>query len=529
MSIVGDSTLSGRASSPLGGTTPQEGLVVGRHYVLHRKIGNGGMAMVHLGWLTAPADFARVVAIKSLLPQHALDEDFVDCLRDEARINACLSHPNIVQVFDVVGQGREMLIIMEYVDGVPLNGLVQDANEKGLHLPLDVVSGILAPALHALHVVHEATDEQGKPIGIVHRDFTPPNIMVTREGHSKLLDLGIAKSRIQEHVTSPGRFFGKLGYCSPEQIRTGQVDRRTDVFAAGVVLWEMLTGRHLFHHPESAEQTMRAVLGEPIPPPSSVNPKVPKKLDEIVLRATQRAPERRFANARDLALALEKAVDPARPSSIAECLEMVSARRLSRNSRMLDRTRRCMARSRSGGEPVTDHDEESTVRHRMPSAPKPPTVPAAPSKPAWRWLPQVKNLALGALVLAFATGGSFGRWLFTPLHAASPPPAAPLPATEPRHFAPEIVPLPSPPPEPEPSPEILPELVVAPPPAEDPNHEEVVLLHIDRAPSPVSKPRKHRSAASRPRVVQQSSGQPDCNPPTYLGEDGIRLFKIECL
>jgi serine/threonine-protein kinase len=489
------------------------------------------MATVYLGWLAAPADFTRVVAIKTLLPRLAFDEHFVSCFQDEARLNACLSHPNIVQVFDVVGQGRELLIVMEYVDGVPLNGLVQDANAQGLRLPLPIVAGVLAPALHALHALHEATDDQGKAIGIVHRDFTPPNIMVTREGYSKLLDLGVAKARIHEHVTLPGKFAGKLGYCSPEQIRTGDVDRRTDVFAAGIVLWELLTGKHLFHHPESENETIRCVLQQPIPAPSSVNPDVPKALDEVVLRATRRAPECRFATARELAFALEAAIDPARPPVIADWLAGVCAHRLAKLSRRLERTRRCMARTRVGAVLAESSTEKATVRQPRPTAAITRPVQNTGAQPGSRFAHRLKSLALGAIVLALATGGTFGRRLLSQPATPSTRPAPTPQAAQVRRPSPEIVLLPSPPPAPIPSLEIPPAPVVAAVPEEKQNPETPARARVQltkaRALSP--KPRRPRAPPPRTPVVRQLASQPDCNPPTYLGEDGIRYFKLECL
>ncbi|HEY5958626.1 MAG TPA: serine/threonine-protein kinase, partial [Polyangiaceae bacterium] len=288
--------------------------VIGR-YTLHARIASGGMASVYLGSLAGVADFSRLVAIKRMHPQFAADPEFSERFRDEARLTARLLHPNIVQSLDVVQLGGELLLIMEYVDGVTLNSVCHDASASGLHIPLKVVSGILVPVLHGLHAAHAATDDEGHPLGIVHRDFSPQNIIIGRDGHTKILDFGIAKARTHHHVTVAGQFSGKFGYLSPEQINGKEVDQRTDVFAAGVVLWELLTCKRLFREPGLSEgATVERVLNMEIPRPSQFNSEVDDRLDQIVLRALQREPSRRFATAHELAVELEAVHPIASPS-----------------------------------------------------------------------------------------------------------------------------------------------------------------------------------------------------------------------
>ena len=519
MTNLVDSTFPGRAKRSLGSTATQSGVVIGRYYGLHAKIGVGGMASVHLGWLAGAADFSRVVAIKRMHPLFAADEHFAVRFRDEARLSARLSHPNIVQVFDVVERNRELLIIMEYVHGVSLGNLARDAKEGGLRLPPSVIAGVLVPTLHGLHAAHEATDDDGHPIGIVHRDFSPQNIMVSCDGHSKILDFGVAKATTHLHVTSIGKFSGKLGYCAPEQAGAGVMDRRTDVFAAGIVLWEMLTAERLFHAPGITDvEAFGRVLSLPIPPPSSINPEVPSRVDEIVLHALQRKPENRFASARELASELEAAVDIASPSTIAQWVESACAKRMARLNWLLDSTRRRMARAQPGLAGPGALPEEGMPAESL-SAPDVPTPVTASKRPArWAEVTWVK-LALAVVLVVVASGISFRSTLFGSAHEALTVPTVSSPP--PAHHLPEVFPVPAPP------------GAGADPPALPQPSEPLAgpaEFHTRRPRIRASRPR-HETGKPRPRQTASAKGlaQPNCNPPTYLDADGIRVFKDECL
>jgi eukaryotic-like serine/threonine-protein kinase len=309
--------------------------VIGR-YILGAQIGVGGMASVHLGWLTGAADFSRVVAIKRMHPHLVFDVERAARFRDEARLSARLLHPNIVQVLDVVESKQELLIVMELVHGVSLRSMLEDAKASGCRLPTNIIAGILVPALHGLHAAHEATDERGQLLGLVHRDVSPSNIMVSADGHAKILDFGVAKARTHDHITSAGLISGKYGYFAPEQVRNGSLDRRTDVFAAGTVLWEMLTGERLFCDPGiDVAPSFDRLLHAPICAPSTFHHELPKHLDEIVLRALERSPERRYGSARALAQDLEATLEVASPPTIAAYLECLCGKRLASLSRAL--------------------------------------------------------------------------------------------------------------------------------------------------------------------------------------------------
>lgn len=515
-----DATLAGRATPTPGRVATHGTLVYGRYYGLHAKIGMGGMASVYLGWLSGDADFSRVVAIKRLHPQYALDEHFAARFRDEARLSARLCHPNIVQVFDVVERNRELLIIMEYVHGVSLASLVRDGQADGLRIPPSVIAGVLVPALYGLHAAHDATDDAGKPIGIVHRDFSPQNIMVSGEGHSKILDFGVARARTHLHVTMAGKFSGKLGYCSPEQVGGGEMDRRTDVFAAGIVLWEMLTGERLFYAPGLADaETIGRIVTLPLRPPSSLNPHVPRRLDRIVLRALERRPEDRFSTARELASELEAAIDLASPSAIAECVNRACAKRMAKLTRILNGTRRRMAQAKldlAGTGALPEQTAAMTDSLGDPESPAPAAVEIGPlpsRRGPWARIAIAAALVLLLSVLVFRTTRS---------QSMSVLPAATAVSTAlPVRYAPQVSPVPEPlKPTAEASPPLQAVETIARP-TEGPGKRTTA--HAKKAHHATGKPHASRNAST------DGAQGPNCNPPTYLDADGIRVFKDGCL
>jgi serine/threonine protein kinase len=231
------------------------------------------MAAVHLGRLLGPAGFSKIVAIKRLHPQFAADPEFLSMLIDEARLASSINHPNVVSALDVVVEDDELLLIMEYVQGETLAQLVRLSRKSAAAPPRGVIQRILADALDGLHAAHTAS-VGGQPLNIVHRDVSPQNIMVGENGVARVLDFGIAKAESQSQITRPGHVKGKFSYLSPEQMRGLPVDPRTDVFAAGVVLWESLTGERLFST-HGLEKTVERVLSAPIPAPSSKNAAIP--------------------------------------------------------------------------------------------------------------------------------------------------------------------------------------------------------------------------------------------------------------
>lgn len=282
-------------------------------YVLYDRIASGGMAAVHLGRLVGPAGFARTVAVKRVHPELAEDRDAVAMLIEEARLAARLHHPNVAAALDVVIDGDGAYVIMEYVHGESLARLLRASKQKGPPKP-DVVASIVSGALRGLHAAHEARSERGEPLEIVHRDVSPQNILVGADGMSRLIDFGIAKARIHT-TTLDGRLKGKLSYLAPEQVRGGRATRRTDIYSAGVVLWEALTGRRLFDGDCPGAITEQILLGW-VEPPSKHVPELSDALEQVTMRALETEPSRRFATAEDMAAALELAAPPAAAADV---------------------------------------------------------------------------------------------------------------------------------------------------------------------------------------------------------------------
>lgn len=293
--------------------------LIGR-YQLYDEIASGGMATVHIGRLLGPIGFSRTVAIKRLHAQLAKDPEFVAAFLDEARLAARVRHPNVAATLDVVALSGEIFLVMEYVQGEPLSRLLRTLKRS---VPVDIALGIAAGMLAGLHAAHEARSERGQPLRIVHRDVSPQNVMVGVDGGVRVLDFGIAKASHRVQTTREGQLKGKLAYMAPEQVQMHEVDKRTDVFAAGVVIWEMLTGKRLFGGLEPAAIVANIVTGV-IAPPSHKAPDLPPALDAIVLKALARKPNDRFATSRDFAVALEGVMAAAPSRQIGEWVEQLA-------------------------------------------------------------------------------------------------------------------------------------------------------------------------------------------------------------
>ncbi len=299
---------------------------IGR-YLMFRAFALGGMASVHLGRLTGPAGFSRVVALKLLHPVYAAKREYYTMLLDEARLSSRIAHPNVVQTLDVVQDGAKLCIVMEYVHGVSLAGAINGVVKLRERVPPPIAASILVGVLHGLHAAHEARGEDGTPLGIVHRDISPQNIVVGVDGVARVLDFGVAKALRKEQVTREGHVKGKIAYMAPEQLSGAPVTRQADVRAAGVVLWETLACARLFDDENEARLIAR-VLGEEVPPPSRVAPDIPAGLDDVVLRATAFDKRARFGTAAEMAEALAAVVPPASPPEVAAWVERVAGDQL---------------------------------------------------------------------------------------------------------------------------------------------------------------------------------------------------------
>jgi eukaryotic-like serine/threonine-protein kinase len=301
---------------------------IGDRYVLYGTIAAGGMATVHWGRLQGPVGFSRTVAVKRLHAQFASDPEFVAMFLDEARLAARIQHPNVVSSLDVVATDEELFLVMEYVHGESLSRLLKSGPKNArVALPPRLAASVATGALFGLHAAHDAVDEQGNPLQIVHRDISPQNIMVGVDGISRVLDFGVAKAAGNSSHTRDGNLKGKLAYMSPEQLRATGVDRRTDVYAASIVLWEMLTGRRLVEGEDDVTLLARALEGN-IPWPSTIIQGIPPALEAVVMKGLSRDLGQRYQSARDMALAIEHAVPLASQREVGEWVQSVASKRL---------------------------------------------------------------------------------------------------------------------------------------------------------------------------------------------------------
>jgi len=302
--------------------------VVGR-YAVYDAIAAGGMATVHYGRLLGPVGFSRTVAIKRLHAQFARDPEFVSMFLDEARLAARIRHPNVVPTLDVVATEGELFLVMEYVPGESLARLVRTAAQLGQIVPPRIVMAIMCGVLRGLHAAHEATNERGEALGIVHRDVSPQNILVGIDGQARVLDFGVAKAAGRLQTTRDGQLKGKLAYMAPEQLRGKLVDRRTDIFSAATVLWEALTGRRLFRGDNEGAVITKILEGAVDPPSAAVPPEetddatraMLQAVDEITLKGLATRADDRYDTARAMAVALERVVPPAGVAEVSEWVE----------------------------------------------------------------------------------------------------------------------------------------------------------------------------------------------------------------
>jgi eukaryotic-like serine/threonine-protein kinase len=444
---------------------------IGR-YELHHELASGGMATVYLGRLKGAVGFARTVAIKQLHPQFAKQPEFTTMFIDEARIAARLAHPNIVATLDVVAESGELSLVMEYVEGESLDRLIK----AGGQAPLPIVSAIVSGLLEGLHAAHEAKSERGESLNVVHRDVSPQNVLVGVDGVARVLDFGIAKAADRLQTTQDGGLKGKVAYMAPEQLRLESVDRRTDVYAAGVVLWEALTGRRMFRatNPVSALSELLASVPEP---PSTANPNVSSELDAVVKTAIARDPAHRFSSAREFARALETAVPAASPRDVGSWVTRLARDALGQRGTLVS---------------AMQGQTQVTAAPAVPAPPDPggteaPVTNRTPPRPERRRIGYALAAVLGAVVagaVVFVLGKSNDAAL-VPLPAMSSTPSPELPAA----------PLPS-------SSSVTPTASVS-----------------ATAPKPVVQ--RKLEAPAKPRK--------NCNPPYVVDTAGIKTYKPGCL
>lgn len=342
------------ASSEFWGKGLELGQTLGR-YELLLPVAKGGMAQVWAARLKGTRGFRKLVAVKTILSDAIDDAQLEQMFLQEATLASQIQHPNVAATLDLGEENGLLYLVMEWVDGESIQYVMSRAAALG-GIPLPISVNLVGQACKGLHAAHETRDESGTLLGIVHRDISPQNILVSYSGTVQLVDFGIAKATAHApHVTEARQLKGKLSYMAPEQIRRQPLDRRTDIFALGTVLYYLVTGRHPFRGDNPAETLQRICFDDRLTPPSQLEPSCPERLQDAILKALAKRPSERFSTAHDLLSALEGAMPQALEGSfearVAQYLGTVLSDR---------RQERCAAlraaREQLG---VSDHDESS--------------------------------------------------------------------------------------------------------------------------------------------------------------------------
>ena len=442
---------------------------LGRFQIIGR-LATGGMAEVYLALSGELPGYRTLLVVKRILPHLASNRQFIGMFLDEARLAALLDHPNVVRIIEVGHDGEEYFLAMELVQGKPLSAVLRKATRERRPPSPALAAYIIAQAASGLGYAHALTDGDGRPLGVVHRDVSPQNVLLSFEGAVKLIDFGVARAFGRVAHTSPGGLKGKIEYMSPEQASAEEVDHRADVFALGVVLWEVLTGRRLYRR-ETELATMRAILDDPIPRPSEVAD-VPPELDAVVMRALRKRRDARFASAHEMAQALERfafsneGFSPLQVASYMKGLfaaEFLQWRKTATAAldMEVDRGERRPRIETPGAEPPTQGPtmalrpglstsgvragsevKSQTARSRGAQSQAPQTLPSSPSSPtspSTADRPSSKRDRLwvygGLIVLVAITG--YGAWMLTRSqgpgvpHDRPPPLAAPTAISSP--------------------------------------------------------------------------------------------------
>jgi serine/threonine protein kinase len=301
------------------------GQVLGR-YELLLPIAKGGMASVWAARLRGTRGFQKMVAIKTMLPGLVDDLHFERMFLDEASLASQVRHPHVIEILDLGEVDRILYLVMEWVDGEPLNIIMKYAATRG-GIPLAIAVSITAQTCRGLHAAHELRDENGTLVGLVHRDVSPQNVLLTYEGVVKVVDFGVAKATSRaSNETEAGQLKGKIAYMSPEQLRGERIDRRTDVFAVGILLYMMTTGTHPFRGDDQGKTIRRISSDEPVTAPSSIVPGYPAGLEAVVMQALAKDASKRYPTANDMLIGLTRALPPSmRASTDEEVAEFLRA------------------------------------------------------------------------------------------------------------------------------------------------------------------------------------------------------------
>jgi serine/threonine-protein kinase len=517
--------------------------VVGR-YALYDKIASGGMATVHFGRLIGPIGFSRTVAIKRMLPQYVSDPGFVSMFVDEARLASRIRHPNVIPTLDVVSQENELFLVLDYVHGETLSQLIKTLNAEQRRIPPAYAAAIVCGMLHGLHAAHNVRNARGELLGLVHRDVSPQNVLVGTDGMARLLDFGVAKASGRLQVTINGQIKGKLAYMSPEQVR-GTVTPLSDVYAAAAVLWEALTCQRLFQNTTWTNVAQMIVQRE-VEPPSKLVADLPPGLDAVVMRGLEKDPKKRFASAREMALAIEDCVQLAATYEVGEWVERTAKAMLAERAQKLAEIESRASESRlealsmplvraavaAALEPATSdlatrpdaipstHSSQVTMKEEATvNTPGTPLTQissndvirqAAANKPLVRWIGLSASVAFAAIIVAFVVRQ---RPQLAPLGEDHGPEvgAAAQPATTQTPAAPPISNIESA--------------------AEAPSNTTSPVVEALASSAVSRKGSKKGGAASKKgdKGEKADKGEKvDCNPPYVVDESHVRRMKPGC-
>lgn len=526
------------------------------------ELGHGGTATVYLAVAQGPSGFNKLVVLKTLRKNLAEDPDFRNMLMSEARIAARLNHPNIVQTNEVTEVDGVPVIVMEYLEGQTFWTVLKRAKETDLTLPMGL--RVVAAALRGLQHAHELADYDGTPMELVHRDLTPHNVFVTYDGHTKILDFGIAKLADSQQ-TEVGVIKGKLRYMPPEQILGAKIDRRADLYAVGAMLWQIATRKALWKGMSDAT-VMHNVLQGKVPTPSSVRPEVPKELERICMRALEADREKRYATAaeleEDLNDFLEELGSRVNEKAIGESISTLFADERAKMKALIEQ-------QISKATVFSWNDDQAS--ELLSQVPESETATAGrtdcaqakdstTSRRKWARCLLIAAVVAGALTAAWLAREDTAKPTRPPgPHVAASPErdtkgAAPAPATT-RVPAKQVTlrvvafpdvaqlsvddePLPTNPASRSFLADGAPHVVKAEAEGYQAATAEMVasenaeiVLKLDRVPARPKKPPKHRPKRVRRRhsKVSSSASKDNCDPPYSVDQNGIRKYRLECM
>jgi len=443
----------------LPGPAEQELPKVFGRYLLLKRLSRGGMGEIFLAKLGEIQGFEKLVIIKKILPNLVADQEFIKRFIDEAQVAIKLQHANVAPVFEVGKVEGEYFLAIEYIEGRDLRRMITRQREERTRLPSDLALFVVREMANGLAYAHRRTDESGRSLALVHCDVSPPNVMVSFEGEVKIIDFGIAKSAIRIAETNPNMGFGKFGYMAPEQlVRGGVVDKRTDVYAAGVVLYELLTGERLFTFPEGADyrQIARMVTQGKFKPPSQRDPRLDPGLDPIVMKALASDKDERYQTAEEFRDAIQVKLSQMNPTINADALahfmrglfrdEITEEHALVASMKAVDVAPFQHELDQATHQHTVTFARASGISRIIQRAAQPSGSIKIPTAEQLMAHPQRRGLFIAGTVAALVAGGALAMILAKPSHSPSTANGGAMPvAPPPPTVTPVVTPLETPP------------------------------------------------------------------------------------